>query len=125
MQDGEAVVAETRRRFTRMHRQLYGHGDPDGPVEAVNARCRGTAAVDRPRWPSWELEAPGAPRTSRPVHFRGHGPADTPVFDRDLLARGQRIDGPALVEEWTTTILVPPGWHAVVDGLGDLVMERA
>jgi N-methylhydantoinase A len=123
MQDGEAVLADTRYRFTQMHRQLYGHGDPDGPVEAVNARCRGTAAVDRPRWPEWDLDEPGAPRTSRPVHFRGV--VDTPVYDRDLLARGQRVDGPAVVEEWTTTILVPPGWHAVVDGLGDLVMERA
>jgi N-methylhydantoinase A len=59
------------------------------------------------------------------VHFRGHGFVDTPVYDRDRLARGQGVDGPAVVEEWTTTILVPPGWQAVADGLGDLVMERA
>jgi N-methylhydantoinase A len=123
--DPEVFLAESARRFTHLHRQRYGHGDPDGPVEVVHARCRGTAAVDRPRWPAWELREPGEPRTSRPVRFRGHGTPDTPVFDRDLLALGQRVDGPAIVEEWTTTILVPPAWHATVDGLGDLVLERA
>jgi N-methylhydantoinase A len=121
----EVLLAESARRFTQLHRQRYGHGDPGGPVEVVHARCRGTAAVDRPTWPAWDLREPGAARTSRPVRFRGHGSLDTPVFDRDVLALGQYVDGPAIVEEWTTTILVPPGWRATVDGLGDLVLERA
>jgi hypothetical protein len=30
-----------------------------------------------------------------------------------------------VVEEWTSTVLVPPGWTAVTDGIGDLVLERA
>ena len=124
LDDADAFVDGSRRRFTVQHRQLYGHGDPDGPIEVVNARCRGAAAVDRPRWPAWSLREAGSPRASRPVRF-GDGARDTPVYDRDRLALAQTIAGPAIVEEWTTTILIPPGWSATVDGLGDLVMERA
>ena len=57
--------------------------------------------------------------------FRTHGTVATPVFDREVLARDQRIEGPAIVEEWTTTTVVPPGWTAHVDRLGNLVLGRA
>ena len=119
-----ALAAGVRERFTRMHRRLYGHGDPEGPIEVVTARCRATGAVERPRWPAWEVGGPAEPRTSREVRFVGSGPLDTPVYERERLALGQTIAGPALVEEWTTTIVVPPGWRASTDRLGDLVMER-
>jgi N-methylhydantoinase A len=123
--DPEDFTAGSRERFTRMHRQLYGHGDPHAPVEVVTARCRGTGAVERPRWPAWDVREPGEPRTKRAVRFAGPGDVDTPVFDRDRLAVGQTVNGPAIVEEWTTTIVVPPGWHATVDGFGHLNLERS
>jgi N-methylhydantoinase A len=66
---------------------------------------------------------PGRARTVRRVHFSSEGFVDTPVYDREVLAVDQTIVGPAVVEEWSTTIVVPPGWSAVVDRLGDLVME--
>jgi N-methylhydantoinase A len=124
LEEPVALAAGVRERFTRMHRQLYGHGDPDGPIEVVTARCRGTAPVDRPRWPAWELRDPAEPRTRREVRFT-HTALDTPVYERDRLALDQPIPGPALIEEWTTTIVVPPGWQAVTDRLGDLVLELA
>lgn len=122
--DAEGFVAGSRERFTRMHRRLYGHGDPDGPVEVVTARCRGTGAIERPRWPAWDAREHGEPRTIRAVHFRTLGTVDTPILDRESLAAGQTVRGPAIVEEWTTTIVVPPGWCAAVDDLGALKMER-
>ena len=45
------------------------------------------------------------------------------VYDREGLARDQRIHGPAIVEEWTTTTIVPPEMSCVVDRFGDLVLE--
>lgn len=49
---------------------------------------------------------------------------ETQVFDRDTLALGQAVIGPAIIEEWTTTITVPPRWRGVTDSLGNLVLER-
>jgi N-methylhydantoinase A len=112
-------------RFTAMHRQLFGHGDAAAPVEVVTARCRGTGVVERPAWPSWPSGEPGAATRVRPVTFGGGEPVETPVFARDQLAAGQRVEGPAVVEEWTSTVLVPPGWTAATDAIGDLVLERA
>jgi len=123
LDDGDAFLIKCRRRFTGMHRQLYGHGDPEGPIEVVTARCRGIGAVERPRWPPWAVGKLGTPRSTRAVHFHGAGLLDTPVYDRDLLALDQVVVGPAIVEEWTTTILVPPTWRATVDRLGNLVLE--
>jgi N-methylhydantoinase A len=62
---------------------------------------------------------------SRSVYFRDReGFVETPVFDREQVARDQVIEGPAIVEEWTTTIVVPPAWRVRADRLGDLVLEN-
>ena len=63
---------------------------------------------------------------SRSVYFRGgDGFVETPVFDREQVARDQVIEGPAIVEEWTTTIVVPPSWRVRADRLGDLILDGA
>ena len=48
---------------------------------------------------------------------------EVPVYNRDLLAPGNRIPGPAIIEERITTIVVHPGWDARVDGFENVVME--
>jgi N-methylhydantoinase A len=58
------------------------------------------------------------------VHLGDLGVVDTPVFDRERLALDQTVPGPAIVDEWTTTIVVPAGWAATTDRMGNLVMER-
>jgi N-methylhydantoinase A len=79
--------------------------------------------VDDPVWPRWSNVEPTPPREVRPVYFRqAGGRAETAIFDREALAVGQEVSGPAIVEEWTTTTLVPPGWNLTVDELGNLVI---
>ena len=120
----DALVTGASEKFVERHQRLYGHGDPAQRVEVVTARCRGTAQVERPQWPAWTKTARGAPRELRAVRFSGET-RDTSVFDRDTLAVGQIVTGPALIEEWSTTIAVPPAWSASTDRLGNLVMGRA
>ena len=48
----------------------------------------------------------------------------TAIYDRDSLAVDQPVLGPAIVEEWTSTTLVPPGWFGRTDPLGNLVLAR-
>jgi N-methylhydantoinase A len=108
----------------RRHRQLFGHGDPTAGVEIVTLRCRGIVPVDQPRWPPWAVSETAEPRSTRPVYFREAGPVATAVYDRVALALGQRVAGPAIVEEWASTVIVPPGWAGRLDAVGSLVLTR-
>jgi len=121
----QTLLAGLRERFVSLHRRLYGHGDANIGLEVVTCRCRGVGHVSRPNWSEWLVEARCEPRTSRPVYFRQVGGfVQTPVFAREAVARLQTIKGPAILEEWTTTIVVPPDWHATIDRLGDVVLTR-
>lgn len=118
----DALLAEVRQTFSRVHQQLYGHGTIGGDLEVVTARVRGIGRVERPSWPRWPVSTPAEPETRRAVYVRGSGFQDTPVYRRDRLAVGQTIAGPAIVEEWTSTLVVPPGWETRVDPFGNLAL---
>ena len=63
---------------------------------------------------------------SRSVYFsEAGGFQDTSVYDRSALKPGMVIQGPAVIEERITTVIVHPGWTAAVDGYGNIVMEVA
>ena len=65
----------------------------------------------------------GAGRGSRPVYFASAGFVDTPTFDRAALKAGNRIEGPALIEEHASTTVVHPGDMLEVDAFGGLIIE--
>ncbi|BBG02375.1 MULTISPECIES: hydantoinase/oxoprolinase family protein [Pseudonocardia] len=67
-----------------------------------------------PRLPA----ATGRATSSRPVHWPGLGLLDTAVLDRDELAGGPAVPGPALIDSADTTLTVPPGWTLTVDDHG-------
>jgi N-methylhydantoinase A/oxoprolinase/acetone carboxylase beta subunit len=64
-----------------------------------------------------------APVTVQPAYFRETGTVATPRFDGELLQPGTRIDGPAVIRERTTTVVVYPGTTATVTGLGNYSLE--
>jgi N-methylhydantoinase A len=49
---------------------------------------------------------------------------DTPVYLGTSAGAGMRVDGPAVIEEPTTTIVVPGGWTATVGAQGGYLLER-
>jgi N-methylhydantoinase A len=121
----DVLADELRDAFVTHHRQLYGHGQRDAAIELVTLRARASAQVQRPAVAEWPAMPEASPIAKRETYFsqlKEYVP--TPVFDREALGRGACLDGPAIVEEWTTTILVPPGWRATVDRRGNLVMDR-
>ena len=73
-----------------------------------------------------QREAPrDAPEgSSRRVYFDGEF-HDCPVLARGSLPVGHSIEGPAIVEEYDSTVVIAPGWHAEVDAVASLVMQRA
>jgi N-methylhydantoinase A len=122
---GPGSTADLTQRFIARHRQLYGHGRDDASIELVTVRCRGTVPTGAPVWPAWTVERRAAPRTERDVYFReADGAIRTVVYDRDALAIDQVVSGPALIEEWTSTVIVPPAWTTRTEARGHLILTR-
>ena len=127
----DAGAAETvAAAFHAEHRALYGYdfaGDPDQHVEWVNLRVTGIGPITRPRIRSHErrTDAPPAPSGRRDVCFdAGTGFAPTDVYWRPDLQPGDAVHGPAVVEEFGSTVPLHPGFVAVVDPHLDLVVTR-
>ena len=110
--------------FHRAHERAFGHADLDAPAEIVNLRIQ--LRAERPRVPLEELPpgaAAPAPRASRRIWLDGR-PTEARVFDRAALGRGARLEGPAIVEQPDTTVLVPGGHVGEVDRFGNLLLRR-
>jgi N-methylhydantoinase A len=116
---GRVDVPALTEAFYARYREEYGI-DLRDPVELVTFRARATRAVPKPApTPRAQAHTP-APRTPAPRHraaFFG-AMAEVPVHDRAACAPGARIDGPALIEEPESTLVVPSGWSAEVLGDG-------
>jgi N-methylhydantoinase A len=123
--DAEAVAAAAA-RFHKEHVRLYTFERAEDPVELVNLRVRAIRRVARPplaRLPADDARV-GATGTRR-IHFREVGGAvSCAIYDRARLGDGVRLRGPAVIEEQTSTTLVPPGFEASVDGHGNIFLRR-
>jgi N-methylhydantoinase A/oxoprolinase/acetone carboxylase beta subunit len=82
------------------------------------------------RVPHW-TPPPVAPAVSaarekgrRAIYWDGATPTATPIFERDALAPGDRIDGPAIVEGADTTYAVSIGWNLTVHTTGCFMLKR-
>ena len=64
------------------------------------------------------------PASTERIWFERTGFVPTAVYAREGLAEGTRIAGPALITQFDTTTLVPPGWALRVDAAMNLIMER-
>ncbi|GAA0556819.1 hydantoinase/oxoprolinase family protein [Actinomadura livida] len=125
----DAFRAEVVRRFHDAHESLYGYchrDDPRHPVEWVNLRVSGIGPIARPRPPERPPGDgdPSRARTGgRPVFFDDW--EKTPVYRREGLAPGDVIEGPAVIEEFGSTVPLHPGFTAELDPRGNLVITAS
>jgi N-methylhydantoinase A len=115
-------------RFHAEHERTYGRGYPQEAVELVNFRLTAVGAIDKPQLRKITTEAPLDAHVTgpRPVFFaEAGGFTETAVYDRYLLWAGQKIEGPAVIEEMDSNTLIHPGFRAVVDPFGNLLISRA
>ena len=106
--------------FERMYSRLYGEGSVvrGGGVELVRMRVTGTVPVDPV--PSLEEAAQGsdsshALRGERDAYFEPDGFRATPVYSGALLAAGNRISGPAIIQRMGDSVVIPPEFEAALD----------
>src|SRR5690242_12290944 len=115
-------------RFDDEHLQRYGTCAPEEPAEIVSLRATVTGAMKKPPLEriarGGRAPALSARRGRRSAYFAELGRAVlTPAYAREELRAGNRIDGPALIEEHASTTVALPGDRLHVDEFGDLVIE--
>jgi N-methylhydantoinase A len=112
--------------FHREHKATYGYDTRDEPIEivAVKLRTRGRRD-DGARTVPWEnAPAETRPRTNRRVDFGpDHGSVDTAIVERGDIG-DTPVSGPLIVEEYDSTVVVPPTWTVHQPAYGFLMMER-
>jgi N-methylhydantoinase A len=121
--DSGAAIAE---RFAQDYRAVYSRIPPAGVSELINIRVSVEAPAGSATLQSRPPSGGGAGdarRGTRAAYFAGLGGfAEAPVYDRRLLPADAEVAGPALIEEPESTLLLPPGCIARVQGNGNVVV---
>ena len=120
----EGVLAQ----FHREHDRAYGYSAPDEPVEFVNLRLSAIGKINKPQLR--EISAGDSPlsaaqKSTRSVYFdEGKDFVECPIYDRYRLNAGAVLAGPAIVEEIDATTVIHPGYEALVDKFGNLILTK-
>ncbi len=109
--------------FKARHAELYGFATEE-PWQVVALRLTATmprqASIQPPRRCS---AASAQPFRTRYCHFDGDGPIAVPEYHRDALAPGQQIEGPLVVCDRMSTLILPPGCMMTMTGAGHLDID--
>jgi N-methylhydantoinase A len=118
--------AGIKARFDAVHQTRYGFSVAAEKAEIVSLR---SAIIGQMKKPAFEHIAKAGPdpdkaafHGKRPVYFASTGFVDTSTYDRPALKAGNKIAGPALIEEHASTTVAHPGDQVEVDAFGDLVI---
>jgi N-methylhydantoinase A len=122
----EANLDASLNRFHNEHEREYAFSDRDQAVEIYGLRVIGLGLVRKPEFPKvaggGDLDA--ARSGERSVYFaEANGFLGTVIYHRAALPAGARFNGPAIVEQMDSTVVVPPDWRAEVDGYGNIIMR--
>lgn len=119
-------LTELRERFDSVYSQAFSHSLPTHELEFVNLRLSVFGRIQKPTPKAWPVA--GTPDDAvvghRPVIFGGETDAvECPIYDRGRLPAGSQVVGPAIIDEWNSTVLIRPGQSVVVDDFGNLRIE--
>ncbi len=120
----ETTVGTLHTIFETEHERLYGHrSDPDNPVEVVAVRLIGQAGIRGQQGALNPAERLGVRALNREAYFGGSwGTIDTPVISRHDLGEAGTA-GPLLIDEYDSTIVVPPDYRGYIDSEGNILMR--
>ena len=116
---------EMAAQFHDLHQRRYGFANEMRALEVVNVRVRMVSAAEAFEplaQPLNEGDGSHGLTGTRPVYFDGCF-QETRVYDRELLTPGDTFGGPAIVSEYSSATILPPGDVLRVDRLGNLVIE--
>ncbi|MGE3539698.1 MAG: hydantoinase/oxoprolinase family protein [Candidatus Tectimicrobiota bacterium] len=112
--------------FHRRHERRYGYEDSTRPTQVVNVRIRVVGASGTvyrsPGVPLQGEDASAAQVDTLTMYVNGHWQS-APVYDRQCLQAGQRVQGPALIVEYSATTVVPADFVARVDRQRNMILR--
>jgi N-methylhydantoinase A len=118
-------LAAAARRFNELHQQQFGYSVDGEEIEIVNLRLGCLGAVPKPeirQHPLGDESAEPAAKGVRDAYITGRLHR-TPVYDRELLEPGNRIEGPALIEQKDSTTLLLPDSRGRIDGCRNIIIQ--
>ncbi|PZO04558.1 MAG: 5-oxoprolinase [Hyphomicrobiales bacterium] len=110
-------------RFHDAHRQRFSFDDPNETVELVTMRLAAIGLLGGMATASAPQADQASSARERQVHLGGAW-TNAPVHEQRKLGAGAVIDGPAIIEQAYTTLIIPTGWRVTVRPSGDLVATR-
>jgi N-methylhydantoinase A len=120
-----AVASRLDASFSRLHRQTYGHGE-DLPTEVIAFRAFAIGRIPRPRLTVARGNPErGGTRSKREVWLASGKPVTCTIVPRASMRPGERVPGPAVIEQMDTTTLVLPGQVARLERGGHLLLTEA
>jgi N-methylhydantoinase A len=123
-------VAQLIADFHNWHDKIYAYQDPAELVEFISLRLAAIGKVPELEFHNRLVESDGQesseprPKSERPVYFPATGFGQTRIYERDQLQPGSHFTGPCLVEESTSTTVIPPGWSVRTDAFGNIVAKK-
>lgn len=117
MGSGPGAMEQALRNFHEEYEREFSFRQDDTPVEIYQLHLSAVGKIPKPSFRPAESVAqePGEPVERRPVYFTDEGWLDTPVYDREELAAGTRFAGPAIINQFDSTTVVPPFARAEID----------
>ena len=124
--DGKAAVVQMFEDFHRVHDETFGfHYEGEQDVELVNLRVQAVGIQHRPTLaPAETKRADASSVGSRKAFWRATGWVDCPLYNRPELAVGQIVEGPVIIEEYGSTVVVPKSWSVSADAYGNLILNK-
>lgn len=123
----EGTIGKVKEAFHARHEELYTYAERHSLVEVVNIESTIYGRIEKPRTPKLAAGkgVQAALKGHREAIFDQSGKAiGTPIYDGSMLGAGARIDGPAIIEEETTTIVIEPDWTCVLHESGSYLLTR-
>jgi N-methylhydantoinase A len=123
----EDPISALAAAFAAAHQRQYGFSADDEAVQLVTFRVEASAIVPKARFAPSNFA--GTDPTGALIGHRSvwlpeiGGAAEVPVYDRARLGNGNRLTGPAIVEQMDATTLILPGWTGHVEPYGNLILE--
>jgi N-methylhydantoinase A len=124
--ESDEDVRAVEEAFHATHERIFAVREPGQYLECLLWKVRVTAVLEKPELRPRELSVGGL-ETETPVeaYFKEIGLGPVPRYDGGALRAGTKIQGPAILREPTTTVVVYPGSTALVTRLGNYLLELA
>lgn len=124
----EEVLKEAIQNFHREHERNYGYYNEKNRVQIVNYKISAIGDIDKPNLKESSCD-PNAvlpePLETRNVLFQGQNNfIKTNIYQREKVMPGCTFEGPAILEEMDSTIVIPPNWSARTDGFYNLILTH-